>query len=496
MASALTASRGPDAPGPSRSRPARPMLWLTAVGALYVAAQLMWVGLSFGLGWDESVYTSQVSATAPPLFWSAPRARGVPALIAPVVHLTSSVPALRLYLTLLGGVGLVLAFRPWLRIRAGYVVSVGAAAFGSLWITVFYGNEAMPNLPAALLVVAGAGYGVRALGGEPTRTPVPALFGCFAGLSLVRPTDALYLAAPLVVLAVTRRRVRVLAALLGGLAVGWGAWALEAQLRFGGVLARLAQARAEDAGGVHANVLLFYRTLGGPIECCASVPSGSWPHAVAAGLWWPAAIALAVTGLAAADRARRSAYLTAVVMAALLGVQYFVVLNVVGVRHLLPVYALVALPVGEGICRVATAARRRPAGGVVLAGVALLAAAQLVSQVMFLRENVEQGEQGRAAAVVVATELHRLGVVPPCVLTGPGVPPYAYAAACRQVSADIDLDRSTAAQLAAFARPGTKVAVVLRGHAPQARALLLGWTEHRLRLGRLTWVILTPPADR
>jgi len=50
---------------------------LTAlVATAFTVAQLLLVRPGMGLGWDESVYVSQISPHAPAAFFSAPRARG------------------------------------------------------------------------------------------------------------------------------------------------------------------------------------------------------------------------------------------------------------------------------------------------------------------------------------------------------------------------------------------------------------------------------------
>ena len=50
---------------------------VAAVAAAFTLAQLLLVRPGMGLGWDETVYVSQVGTQAPAAFFSAPRARGV-----------------------------------------------------------------------------------------------------------------------------------------------------------------------------------------------------------------------------------------------------------------------------------------------------------------------------------------------------------------------------------------------------------------------------------
>jgi len=96
--------------------------WLVAVGAAFTAAELLFVSPRMGLSWDESVYVSQVSGHAPAAWFDPARARGVPLLVAPAAALTSSVVALRVYLSLACGLGLTLALWTWRRLRPAWVL--------------------------------------------------------------------------------------------------------------------------------------------------------------------------------------------------------------------------------------------------------------------------------------------------------------------------------------------------------------------------------------
>ncbi|MFF4650768.1 hypothetical protein [Streptomyces sp. NPDC001380] len=68
---------------PSPAARARSLLPLAAVAAAFTAAQLLLVVPGTGLGWDETVYVSQVDPRVPAAFFSAPRARGISWLAAP-----------------------------------------------------------------------------------------------------------------------------------------------------------------------------------------------------------------------------------------------------------------------------------------------------------------------------------------------------------------------------------------------------------------------------
>jgi len=89
---------------------------------------------------------------------------------------------------------------------------------------------------------------------------------------------------------------------------------------------------------------------------------------VAAALWWLALAPLATAGLAVARRRRLTgAYWLVTAMGITGAAQYVFLLSVVGVRHLLPTYALLMLPTAKGLCWVA--ARRTVAGHLAVAAI-------------------------------------------------------------------------------------------------------------------------------
>lgn len=104
MTAQLITQAEPANPPPPALRSRRWYLALAVVAACYTLIQLVFL-TKVGLGWDESVYASQVAHGVPPSDFSAPRARGVPLLLAPVAIFTASATALRVYLALLSGAG-------------------------------------------------------------------------------------------------------------------------------------------------------------------------------------------------------------------------------------------------------------------------------------------------------------------------------------------------------------------------------------------------------
>jgi hypothetical protein len=155
----------PAARRPGRARPSGDSLfWLALVAGLFTCAQLIFVVPRLGLSWDETVYISQVSAHAPAAYFDPARARGVPLLVAPITLLTGSVVLLRVYLAILSGIGLFLALLTWRGLRPAWILALAAGLYGSLWIAIYYGPQAMPDEWVAFAALAGVGFFLRAAG--------------------------------------------------------------------------------------------------------------------------------------------------------------------------------------------------------------------------------------------------------------------------------------------------------------------------------------------
>ena len=163
----------PDGTARASRRPGGPVP-LALVAAAFVLAQLILVHPGTGLGWDETVYVSQVSPHAPAAFFSAPRARGVSLLVAPVASWSSSTALLRVYLALLSGLGLFVALRVWRGLFPVRVVALAGGLFATLWVTLFYGPQAMPNYWVAIGALVCVGCFLRAhAGGRALAAPSP-----------------------------------------------------------------------------------------------------------------------------------------------------------------------------------------------------------------------------------------------------------------------------------------------------------------------------------
>ncbi|MFE9836245.1 hypothetical protein ACFYP4_14100 [Streptomyces sp. NPDC005551] len=381
-----------------------------------------------GLGWDEVVYVSQVTAHRPAAFFSAPRARGVSLLVAPVATWSSSTALLRVHLAVLSGLGLFLALRAWRGLFPPRVLALAGALFATLWVTLFYGPQAMPNYWVAVGALAAVGLFLRARAGRLDRAAPWGVAASVALMAWMRPTDAVWTAAPLLIWAVCVRRWRLSAALGAGLAAGAGQWVVEAYTGFGGLGARLAEA-ADIQGGLGWNIAVLdqLRSLDGQALCRPC--DGPLPS-TAVVLWWFVLPLLAALGLVVAVRAGRTpGTLLPLVCAATAGVPYLFMIGYAAPRFLLPVYALLAIPVADGLVHLITAPDRavRPVTATL---VALGLAGHLAVQYAVLERAVARTTAAHRDWARTAAELHRIGVRPPCLLTGEEAIPVAFYAGC------------------------------------------------------------------
>ncbi|MGW0466632.1 hypothetical protein ACWDX6_15320 [Streptomyces sp. NPDC003027] len=399
---------------------ARRMAGPAAVAAAFTVAQLVLAVPGVGLGWDETVYVSQVSDQAPAAFFSAPRARGITFLVAPVTAVTASTVALRVYLALLSGAGLFLALWAWRRLLPPAVLAVAGALFASLWVTLFYGPQVMPNLWVALAALAAVGCFLRAVRFPGDRWALPGLGAGVAFAALMRPTDAVWLVLPLtgaalLLLGRRRRGWPLLLVPAAGAALGGAVWVVEAYTRYGGLGARLRRA-SEIQGhlGWHMAVDDHLRALGGRTLCRpCDVP---WAYPVAS-LWLLALPLLVAAGVLAARRTRhRREIVVATAAGASLAVPYLFTVDYAAPRFLLPAYALLVLPVALAIVRACRSETRWRPSVVILVAVAVTA--HLAVQYQLLDGVVNRVRRDTVAFADVARELRAEGVRPPCVVTG------------------------------------------------------------------------------
>ncbi|MFH8487230.1 hypothetical protein [Streptomyces longisporoflavus] len=452
--------------------------WPAAVAAAFTLAQLALVRPGMGLGWDEAVYVSQVSGHAPAAFFSAPRSRGISLLVAPIASWSSSTELLRIYLAVLSGLALFLALRAWRGLFPVRVLALAGALFATLWVTVFYGPEVMPNYWVAIGALAGVGCFLRAQADQRDRAALWGLGASAALMAWMRPADAVWVVVPMAVLLICVRRWRrplSFAALAAGLGAGALGWVVEAYASFGGLGARLAEASRIQGGlGWNIAVLDQLRSLRGQTLCRPCTGEVPAPELIA---WWFALPLLAALGLAVAVKGRRTAAtLLPLACAATASIPYLFMIGYAAPRFLLPFYALLAIPVADALVHLVTTSRPtwRP---VVVTTVALALAGHLAVQYAVLEDAVRRSTAGRQEWARTASELHRLGVRPPCVVTGQEALPIAFYAGCSSAQTYGHNASTTRADLLRTARHTPMAAVAAAKDQPPGYAR--DWPSHR-----------------
>ncbi|OIJ94244.1 hypothetical protein [Streptomyces colonosanans] len=451
---------------------------IALVAAAFMLVQLVLVRPGMGLGWDETVYVSQVSAHAPAAFFSAPRARGISLLVAPITSWSSSTVLLRVHLAVLSGAALFLALRVWRGLFPARVLALGGALFASLWVTLFYGPQAMPNYWVAIGALACTGCFLRAQADSSDRA---ALWGVAVNAALMawmRPTDAVWATLPLLVMVVlvrTWRRLSLLLALVGGLAAGAFEWIVEAYVAYGGLAQRLSDgSRVQGGLGWHLAVVDQMRSLGGRALCRPCTVA--MPNPLVTAWWYVLPLLAAFAAAVAVRRAGRAARtLVPLACAATAAIPYLFLIGYAAPRFLLPAYALLAIPVADALLHLVTAkdGRWRPITSTV---VALGLVVHLGVQFAVLHGTVDRTTADHRAWSRITAELHRLGVRPPCLLTGNEAIPIAFYAGCSSAATSGNNANSTAADIARTAQRMPAAHLGTPTERPPAYAR--DWTAH------------------
>lgn len=495
----VAAPARPVRPVRTRNGERLPRILLIAVGIAYAVAMIVVVAPHTTLSWDESVYASQYNPHGPAMFFSAPRARGVPFLVAPLVMLTDSMVWLRVYLAVVAGIMLVVAFWPWLRLqRRPAAVPLAALLFAGLWLVMFYGAAAMPNAWVAFAAVAATGWFGRY--GQDGRAGALVGFGiALAWCVVVRPLDAFWITIPMIVAMIGVRRWRrpwPWAVTVLAVGVGMAQWLVESFQRFGGPVARLARADAIEGGlGWHPEAIVYQaHTLIGPSLCrpCHATLAGVVaPPLVVFRLWWFVLPVFAVAGLVVAWRHRRFAALAvATASGATIGLAYLLLVGYSAPRFLIPTYALLALPVATFLVWLPDAVPVR-FKTVTVAVIAVAVVLQLSSQMFVLVHRIAGNDNGvKWDSAVVA--LRNLGIRQPCVVMGRDSVPMAYRMNCAAVSLT-----STDNPLPAVQRDRLlhRDRAVYLSQSARAPATFSGWRRHALPTVAHVkpWYAYTPP---
>jgi hypothetical protein len=409
------------------------IIWLAVAALAFTLAVMLFTSLRMSLGWDETVYASQISKHVPLMQWGAERARGMPVLVAPVTLLTESALALRAYLALLAGVGLFLALLAWRGLKPAWVLALAGVIFGGLGIAQLLASQVFPNFWIALGALAAVGLFLQGLTeGRRPRLVLVLLPLAVAFTALMRPADAVFVSVPLMAAAVVqlvrrsmvRRSIELLIAVIVGLAIGAGEWVLEAYMYFGGPFARLHQS-AKVVGGTKFNPVNSLRIInGGRDSSVKSFPGISgWSHPELL-VWWFALLVLALLGVYAASRARGWLF-AAVPFVCALSVYVLYSLPVRdNARYLLPAWALLAVPAAEGLGWLITQAKGRMRLAAVTAA-AIFLTVEVATQHAILNTLVRPLESAASADMNAAHALQQLGVRAPCLITSVKRPNFA-----------------------------------------------------------------------
>ena len=422
---------------------------LALVAAAFVAVQVAIGDLRVPLDLDEAVYSSQFASDVPHLAYAAHRSVGPGLVVAPVTALTSSVLALRVYLAVLSGAALFAAFLPWRRLIPGRTVALAAALFAFSWVTLRFGDTVLPNYLVALGAVAAIPLLFR-----DNRT---ALFLLFTALSLIRPTDAVYLALPLLAAALLRKKHYTALALAFGLVTGWLYWVVESFIRFDGPRTRLsAIAHVNDANGLHFGLPRYLATLDGKETCLPTASCGSIAPAVAA--WWLAMTALVAFAL---YKTRDKALVLAVITALFIGASYVLLSNWAVPRYVLPTIALLSVPAAVGLATLISKSK-------VLAVAALaLLAVHIGVQTTTAAQAAAETSRSLTPSLDSARALSHANIRGDCAVVGRFAPQIAYLRRCKAADMRDGIDDSYGtANLARLRHRGLRVIVSTEGEAP------------------------------
>lgn len=463
-----------------RHRPVRRIPWPAVIATAYAAVQLAFVVPHLGLGWDETVYVSQVDPRRPSAYFSAPRSRGISFLTSPVLAVTGSTTVLRIVLALLSAAALYAAYRVWQPLLGARRTALAALLFAGLWTTLLYGPQAMPNLWVALSAVAATGWFLRAVRLRPQRRALLGLGAMVAAAASFRFSDGIWLALPLLAgcaIVPAWRRPAPALTVVTGLVMGSAEWIAEAYVRWGGVGARLHASSATEGGmGAHWAGGMAWRSLNGPLLCRPCHVPLTHPELT---LWWPALPVLALVACALARRCRRGAVtVLPVVCAAALGIPYLLLIDYSAPRFLLPAYALLSVPLATSAADSVRAIHRPRVRSLAVALAAVLLTLHLSGQYRVLDRNAADARATADGYRTAAHDLRRLGLTPPCLVSGKHALPIGYYAGC--ASADVGgNNRSTTAHALlhrAAREPAAALTKTRSGPPRYART----WTPHPL----------------
>jgi hypothetical protein len=307
---------------------------------------------------------------------------------------------------------------------------------------------------------------------------------------------------------------------VAGLAAGAAEWIVEAYVRFGGLTSRIRLSSQTEGGfGLHFAVLGELKALNGPTLCRPCTVGWKYPEL---SIWWVVLPVLAALGVAASARMRparmrsirasRSAAgnaghpssLIPALCGISLAVPYLFLINYSAPRFLLPAYALLAIPVADGLAWLmgrgpgAAGGQRRPARQplrpAVVAAVVAGLAAHLLVQHLVLDRSVRRTMIDHTEYARVVSDLPAIGVRPPCLLTGEQAIPVAFYARCS--SAEISGTDASATAAGVLRASANEPTAVLAYPAERRPGYARHWRRYPLpgtRRLRLVGYLPAPP---
>lgn len=425
-------------PAPLTGQPKRKLtssdslFWLVLVSAAFLAAELTPALLRMPLGADEITYIARSSAHASAISLPPVHGQGMGLMAAPVTLLTTSLTAIRIWMSVLSAVGLFLAVLCWRGLRPMWVLALAELVLASLAITQNSGVQIYPDWWGALCLLALTGLFLKAVNGTIRARVVLPLIG-FVSLVIVllRPQNVVFLMGPVILACLVVRRwrnFRMLAAMAVGTALGFAEWVAGAYLWFGGLTERINLAGQEPPPlHLYFALLTQVRYMNGSWYCSTGCSQWAVPAETP---WWIAFLAIAVLGLWAGWH--RSAMKASSVLAgasALWVFLFYAFLVPFGApRYLLPTYALMSILVADGIVWAVTESRWRKFSEsrwrkLVAAAACLFLLGGIASQRVILQHQAAYQAVTRQFQAE-AQELAKIGVHPPCVLDNTSIAYY------------------------------------------------------------------------
>jgi hypothetical protein len=408
------------------------LFWLVLVSVAFLAAELTPALLRMPLGADEITYLARTSAHASTVSLPPVHGQGMGLLAAPVTLFTTSLTAIRVWMSVLSAVGLFLAVLCWRGLRPVWVLALAELVLASLAITQNSGVQIYPDWWGALGLLALTGLFLNAVNGRMRARVVLPLIG-FVSLVIVlmRPQNVVFLMGPVILACLVVRgwrNFRVLAAMAVGTALGFAEWVAGAYIWFGGLFERINLA-GQEPPPLHLYFALGtqLRYINGSWYCSTGCTQWAVPYETP---WWIAFLAVAILGLWAGWH--RSAMKASSVLAGASALWVFLLYAFLvpfgAPRYLLPTYALMSILVADGLIWAVTESRWRKVSEsrwrkLVAVAACLFLLGGIASQRVILQHQAA-GQTIVRQFPAEARELEQIGVHPPCVMDNTSIAYY------------------------------------------------------------------------